>query len=129
MAKKSAISKALALVLPAGAVGASMLLAMSSAQASQAATLSQDASADKASVAERLQAIRNGVAQAAADAGESAEIDGARLEHTWWANGGFGRWRGGWGNGGWHNWRNGWNNWGNGWNNWGNGWNNFWRNF
>jgi rSAM-associated Gly-rich repeat protein len=137
MSSKNRTLKALSLVLPAGAVGASLLLALS-AQATNltAPTTTPQSLVLKPGVAARLKAIRAGVA-------ESANFDSADLLSTWWGNGGWGRWHGGWGNGGfgWHNggWGNGgWHNggWGNGgwsnggWSNggWGNGWHNFWHN-
>jgi rSAM-associated Gly-rich repeat protein len=151
MSTKSQISKALSLVLPAGALGASLLLAMSSAQAATSPGPISDDSAGESGVAARLQAIRAGVADIATPSTEgSAELDqseGGRLIPTWWGNGGWGRWHMGWGNGGWrfgwHNggWGPGWHNggwgnggWPNGWHNWGNGgwhnggWHNYWHN-
>ena len=135
MSKNDRVSKALSVVLPAGAVGASFLLALSSAQAATAPEPSSTASDERPGVAARLEAIRAGVTEVDANAGT--------LVHTWWGNGGWGRWHAGWGNGGWrwgwHNggwgnggWGNGgWHNggWGNGgWNNWNNGWHNYWHN-
>ena len=136
MSAKYPVSKALSLVLPVGALGASLLLAMSSAQAAASAVPAADP-ADQPGVAARLQAIRAGVAEIATPATEgSAQVDpiaGGGLVPTWWGNGGWGRWHPGWGNGGWRfGWHNGgWGNggWGNGgWPNWGNGWHNFWHN-
>jgi rSAM-associated Gly-rich repeat protein len=147
MSAKYPVSKALSLVLPAGALGASLLLAMSSAQAAASAVPAADP-ADQPGVAARLQAIRAGVAEIATPATEGsvqvAPIAGGGLVPTWWGNGGWGRWHPGWGNGGWrfgwHNggwgngggWHNGgWGNggWGNGgWPNWGICWHNFWHN-
>lgn len=144
MVTKNRISKALSLVLPAGALGASLLLALSSAQAAISPTPSADSTTDQPGVAARLKAIRAGVAEMASPAGEGSpqieQADSGALEPTWWGNGGWGRWHAGWGNGGWgwgwHNggWPNGWHNWGNGgwpngWHNWGNGgWHNYWQN-
>jgi len=140
MPKKNQVSKALSLVLPAGPLGASLLLALSSAQA---ATPPADTATDRPSVAARLHAIRAGIADIGAPATQgSAKLEqtgGGHLIPTWWGNGGWGRWHPGWGNGGWrggwHNggwgpgWGNGgWPNWHNGWNNWHNGWSNFWHN-
>jgi rSAM-associated Gly-rich repeat protein len=131
------ISKALSVLLPAGAVGASLLLAVSSAQATPAATASS-VSADQPSVAARLKAIRTGVTEMGTPTVPAgAEINPSRageLVPTWWGNGGWGNWHVGWGNGGR---RNGWGNggWPNGWHNggwgnagWPNGWHNFWHN-
>jgi len=127
---KNRLGKALSLVLPGGAIGASFVLALSSVPA--AASPASPAG----SVAARLTAIRAGISQLAAapEGPGSAEPGAARPPEslpTWWGNGGWGRWHPGWGNGGW-GWRNGWpnwHNWGNGWNNWGNGWHNFWHNW
>jgi rSAM-associated Gly-rich repeat protein len=143
IAMKYKVSKGLSLVLPAGALGASLLLSTSSAQATDAPDRSKDVDA-RPGVAARLEAIRAGVAEMATPATEgTAEpeaVEGAGAAPTWWGNGGWGRWHPGWGNGGWrfgwHNgggwgnggWPNGWHNWGNGWNNWGNGWHNYWHN-
>ena len=147
MSTKSQISKALSLVLPAGPLGASLLLAISSAQAATSPAAISDATAEQPSVAMRLQAIRTGIADivtpAADDSGALEQPEGGHFIPIWWGNGGWGRWHAGWGNGGWrfgwHNggwgnggwgnggWRNG--GWGNGgWPNWHNGWNNFWHN-
>jgi rSAM-associated Gly-rich repeat protein len=135
MAQWNKLFKALSVVLPAGAVGASVLLALASTDASAAVnqtTPSQDA---PQSVSTRLQAIRAGVSDMSGSASDGAGGD-AKAAPAWWGNGGWGRWRLGWGNGGgwgngWHN--GGWNNWHNGgWGNgggWNNGWHNFWHNW
>ncbi len=147
MSTQNRITKALSVVLPAGAVGASLLLAVSSAQAAPSAT-APGLSTEQPSVAARLKAIRDGVtkmgAQPIAADLQLQNDGGGELVPTWWGNGGWGRWHAGWGNGGWrfgwHNggwgnggWHNGgWGNggWGNGgWhNNWNNGWHNYWHN-
>jgi|SRR5271156_5857979 len=138
MAQSKRIFKALSVILPAGAFGASVLLALASSDAlavSSQNTTSQPASGE--SVSTRLQTIRSGVSDMTGSASDPTE-SGAQATPTWWGNGGWGRWRLGWGNGGWHNggWGNGgWHNggWGNGgWHNggWGNGgWHNFWHNW
>jgi rSAM-associated Gly-rich repeat protein len=149
MSTKNRISKALSVVLPAGAVGASFLLALSSAQAGTAPSASATSSTERPGVAARLEAIRAGISEIGNQAREGAvPIDAAKdgdgtMVPTWWGNGGWGRWHAGWGNGGWrfgwHNggWGNGgwgnagWGNggWGNGgWHNWHNGWGNGWHN-
>jgi rSAM-associated Gly-rich repeat protein len=136
MAQWNRIFKALAVVLPAGAVGASVLLALASSDAlavSNQNTASQPTAGE--SVSTRLQAIRSGVSDLSGSASDPQSD--AKASPTWWGNGGWGRWGGGWGNGGWRNggWGNGgWHNggWGNGgWHNggWGNGWHNFWHNW
>jgi rSAM-associated Gly-rich repeat protein len=140
MASNDRIGRALSVVLPRGALGASVVLALSSAQATPVAAPPTDAGDSASSgVAERLSAIRAGVSQLALLGPGTAEPqpDGSKLIPTWWGNGGWGRWHFGWGNHGfgwpnWHNWGNGWHNWGNGgngWNNWNNGWHNYWHNY
>jgi rSAM-associated Gly-rich repeat protein len=137
MSVKTQVSKALSVVLPGGALGASIVLAMmAQAPAADAAQVEQDTSG---SVAEQLAQIRSGVSALLpksdtsdqnGSADPSLQGNAAALVPTWWANGRWGRWGAGWGNGGWGNggWPN-WHNWGNGgWPNWGNGWHNFWHN-
>jgi rSAM-associated Gly-rich repeat protein len=137
MAQWNRIFKALSLVLPAGAVGASVLLALASSDA--LAVSNQTATAQPPSgesVSTRLQTIRAGVSDMTGSAGDEID-DAAKATPAWWGNGGWGRWHLGWGNGGWRNggWGNGgWHNggWGNGgWGNggWHNGWHNFWHNW
>jgi rSAM-associated Gly-rich repeat protein len=142
MAADQKISKALAALLPGGALGASILLALTST-ACEARSSQASEAAPQANVAERLAAIRAVVSDigAAATRGSSGSAefglaDAPTAEQTWWGNGGWGRWHLGWGNGGfgwpnWHNWHNGgWGNggWGNGgWNN--GGWHNYWHNW
>ena len=121
-------ARALAALLPAGALG----LSVSLASADAAATLSSDSSTtakQPGNVAERLQSIRASVSDAveqyAKDGKPFVAVD-PETQLAWWGNGGWrnGGWRnGGWGNGGWHNWGNG------GWHNWGNGWHNGWLNW
>jgi rSAM-associated Gly-rich repeat protein len=128
MAQDRRSVRALAALLPAGALG----LSVSLASADAAASLSQDNGPDAkkpGEVAKRLQSIRLSVS----DAMEKYARDGVpfvavdpETQLAWWGNGGWrnGGWRnGGWGNGGWHNWGNG------GWHNWGNGWHNGWLNW
>jgi hypothetical protein len=151
MSNKNGLSRALAALLPGGAFGASVLLALASNPSEARSSLTTD-SPPPPSVAERLTAIRAAVSNLSPDvssapqssgSGEFAAGDGARAEPTWWGNGGWGRWHFGWGNHGlgWPNWHNGgWGNggWGNGgWGNggWGNGgwhnggWHNYWHNW
>jgi rSAM-associated Gly-rich repeat protein len=135
MSVKTQVSKALSVVLPGGALGASIVLAlMSQAPAAHAAQIPSQADRS-GSVAERLAVIRSGVSSlsdgdAAAGSADLTPEGAAKLVPTWWGNGGWGRWRLGWGNGGWPNWHNGWHNWGNaGWPNWHNAWHNFWHNW
>jgi rSAM-associated Gly-rich repeat protein len=137
MAQWNRIRRALSVVLPAGAMGASVLLALASADvmaASNHSGVPQAASGE--TVSARLQAIRTGVSDFSGSASDGS-ADNAKAVPAWWGNGGWGRWRlgwgngggwhnGGWGNGGWHNWHNG--GWGNG-GGWNNGWHNFWHNW
>jgi rSAM-associated Gly-rich repeat protein len=147
MAEWNRLFKALSVVLPAGAFGASVLLALAATEASAASNSNQPTNAppptSQESVSTRLQAIRSAVSDMTGSASFDPEGD-AKATPAWWGNGGLhlgwgngGGWRnGGWGNGGWGNgWHNGgWGNggWGNGgWHNggWGNGWHNFWHNW
>ena len=112
------VIKALAALLPLGAMGVSVALAAAPARP----IAPPDAAAGN--VAGRLQAIRAAVTEITADQAGLQPGD-PDIQKAWWAN-----WRPGWFNGGWRNWRNGWNNWNNWRNNWFNGgWNNFWRNW
>ena len=99
-------------LLPAGAVGASLMLA---AAAPAAAHEEPTAATAKPRVSERLAAIRDAVSEVA-----NAQISVRPGEHepmlAWWNGGFFFR---PWGN---------WDNWGNGWQNWSN-WRNFWHNW
>ena len=105
-------ARALAALLPAGALG----LSVSLASADAAATLASDSDAkakQPGNVAERLQSIRTSVSDAVEQYGKDGKpfvaVD-PETQLAWWGNGG-------WRNGGWHNWGNGWHNWGNGWHN------------
>ncbi len=105
--------RALAHLLPSGALGLSAGLAAVDAAASTGSVEAQSLSVSK-----RLQSLRADVT----DALEHHRTDGKPFvaidpeqRLAWWGNGG---WRnGGWGNGGWRNggWGNGWHN---GWHNW-----------
>jgi rSAM-associated Gly-rich repeat protein len=108
-------------ILPAGAVGAALLLG---AAVPGVAREDPDLATDRAPVADRLAAIRQAVSEVA---GGNSRPAATGRQLAWWGNwrngGGWGAWRngGGWGawrNGGWRNggWRNG-------------GWPNFWRNW
>lgn len=105
-------------IIPAGLIGASLLLGSAAPVAANQETAGGSAAAP---VSERLAAIREAVSDAAGPAAKA----GPQL--AWWANGGWRNGGGGWRNAG--RWRNG--GWGNGWRNggWRNGWNNFWRNW
>ena len=115
----------LAALLPAGALGASILLG----SAASGATTEEPAGSP--AVAERLAAIRDAVSDLSTPAGSTAAPAAERLAWGNWGNGGIGI--GGFGIGidvpTWNNWGNGWRNWknawSNGWNNWSNGWHNY----
>jgi rSAM-associated Gly-rich repeat protein len=132
MASKGRVARALSVVFSGGALGASLVLALSSTEASaEVNPATAPPNAATGSVAERLREIRAGVddlrSQAGPGSAEPQQRDAPSAKPTWWGNGGWGRWHMGWGNGGW-GWPN-WHNWGNGWHNWGNGWHNFWHNW
>ena len=126
--------KILAALLPAGALGMSIVLGSTGAQAAREIPAGSQASlAPPAPVSERLGAIRDAVSDVVRSEGR-VPLEGTErlawgniginipLPFPFWSNGGWrnGGWRnGGWGNGGWHN----------GWHNWGNGWHNGWRNY
>jgi hypothetical protein len=111
-------AKILSELLPAGAVGMSLLLgATAPSEANRHPADSQPTAANRTGIAERLASIRDAVSDLtpsiAPGEGEQQLAWG-----NWWRNGG---WRGpGWRNGGWSNWRNGWRN---------GGWQNWWRNW
>jgi hypothetical protein len=143
-------------LLPAGVFGLSMALAPSAAKATptEGDKGRSDAEANRFSVSEELQAIRDAVDEASSEiqGGQTGAINHGDVRLAWWlnnnglgwgngglawGNGGYPAWANarpwgnGWGNGGWRNagpWGNGWHNggpWGNGWHNWRNG---GWRN-
>jgi rSAM-associated Gly-rich repeat protein len=123
MTVRSRMKQALAVLLPAGVLGISTLLATVQ---SEAASVNRKDESPIASVAERLSEIRAGVSDIEFKDRQGSVADAALLG-AWpnfgWGNGGWGwrngGWRnGGWGNGGWHNWHNGWHNWHNFWHNW-----------
>jgi rSAM-associated Gly-rich repeat protein len=134
MADWNRVLKKLSVVLPAGAFGASVLLALAASEASAASNSNPQINTPttpEQSISARLQTIRAGVSDMTGSASFDPQGD-AKAAPAWWGNGGWGRWRLGWGNGGfgWHN--GGWGNggWGNGgWHNWGNGWHNGWLNW
>jgi rSAM-associated Gly-rich repeat protein len=139
MANRKRILKTLSVVLPAGAFGASVLLALAASEASAMSnTIAKSSTTPEQSISTRLKTIRAGVSDMSGSASFDPQGD-ATATPAWWGNGGWGRWHVGWGNGGWgwHNggwgnggWRNGgWGNggWGNG--GWHNGWHNYWHNW
>jgi hypothetical protein len=110
-------------ILPAGAVGVSLLLGSTAPSANQPPVACQPMASDSDAVAERLAAIREAVSAVADTERKEANPgeDNLRLAWgNWWNNGGWGGWGrpwGGWGWPNWNNWRN-WNNWNNWWRNW-----------
>jgi rSAM-associated Gly-rich repeat protein len=126
MANDRRTLRALAALLPAGALGLSMSLAAADAKAARSAGADRP---EPASVSQRLQSIRDTVSVVVKEAAKDADDPTADrdIQLAWWGNGGWhnggwrnGGWLNGWHNGGWHNWGNGWHNggWLNGWHNW-----------
>ena len=114
--------KILSVLLPAGALGMSILLGSTGAQAAREPPAGPPSS-PVPQVAERLAAIRAAVSEVTIDGQVAPAPEGAeRLAWHNWANFGIGIPF-------WNDWHNGWknwnNNWNNGWNNWSNGWNNY----
>ena len=121
MADWNRVLRKLSVVLPAGAFGASVLLALAASEASAASNSNPQINTPttpEQSISARLQTIRAGVSDMTGSASFDPEGD-AKATPVWWGNGGWGRWRMGWGNGG--------LGWGNG--GWHNGWHNFWHNW
>jgi hypothetical protein len=118
MSRRQKYLNVLSEILPAGFVGASMLLAGVSSSANEHPALLQPRSSD--SVSERLAAIRDAVSTLTGEADSAA--NGANADQrlawgNWWRNWGWYRpWRG-WGWPNWRNWPN-WHNWRNWWHNW-----------
>jgi hypothetical protein len=114
MSLRQRYRKVLSQIMPAGAVGVSLLLgAAAPGGAAQHPVDSQLSAADRSAVADRLAAIRQAVSDVAGDAvgsrpGEQQLAWGNWWRNGGWRNGGWGNWRNGWHNGGWHNW---WHNW------------------
>lgn len=143
MTTRSRTDRALSILLRAGMLGASTVLAAAQAKSLPAAETAPAVAPDSGpSVAERLRAIRESAGSPEVAATLSIDPVEKILLAQWvnlggggvgWRNGGWNNsapWRnGGWRNAGpWRNapWANGWNNW----NNWRNGpWRNFWRNW
>ena len=114
--------KILSALVPAGALGMSILLASGGAQAAREV----DPQAGAPGVADCLAAIRDAVSAVTMPGSEAAPAAEGSERLAWhnWANFGIGipywnDWRNGWKNWG-NGWNNGWNNWGNGWNDWSN---------
>ena len=115
-------------MLPAGAVGMSLLLGPTTPSvANEHPAASQSLASDKDRLSERLAAIREAVSAVAEPDGTVAKPDNRNRQLAWgnW-------WGGGWGYRPWggynpYGYGYGWPNWNN-WHNW-NNWNNFWRNW
>ena len=117
--------KILSEMLPAGAVGMSLLLGSTPPSVANEHPAASQPSADRDRLSERLAAIREAVSVVAEPDGAAAEPDHQNRRIAWgnW-------WGGGWGYrpwGGYYPYGYGWPNWNN-WHNW-NNWNNFWRNW
>jgi rSAM-associated Gly-rich repeat protein len=115
--------KLLSEIMPAGAVGISLLLGSAiPGQAAQHPADMQPPAPGSATIAERLAAIRHAVSDVARTDIQPRKGEQQLAWGNWWRNGGWrnGGWRnGGWRNGGWGNWHNGWHNgWPNWWHNW-----------
>lgn len=111
--------RALAALLPLGALGISTALAATPAKPLSVAPGGDAAERD---VAARLAAIREAVSDVTAEQ-TGLEPEDPNIMKAWWGNWWRPRWGNwGWRNGGWPNWRNGW---GNGWPNWPNHWRNW----
>ena len=114
MSLRQKYRKILSELLPAGAVGISLLLGSTApGDANQHPAGRQPAASDLSSVSERLAAIRDAVSDVVRPVAEPREGEQQLAWGNWWRNGGWrnggwGNWRNGWGNGGWHNW---WHNW------------------
>jgi rSAM-associated Gly-rich repeat protein len=102
--------KVISQIMPAGAIGVSLLLsAAAPGEAAQHPVGSQLSTADRFTVAERLAAIRQQVSDVAPDAVTSRPGELLLAWGNWWRNGGcrnggWGNWRNGSHNGGWHYW-------------------------
>jgi hypothetical protein len=104
MTVRNRMKQALAVLLPAGVLGISALLATVQSEAS---AVNRKDGAPIASVAERLSEIRAGVSEVGFTERQGSVADAALLG-AWpnfgWGNGGGWGWRnGGWRNGGWGN--------------------------
>ena len=130
MAARNLTRRALSFLLPAGVLGASVLLASVQAAPVSAPGKSAIDGTIRQDIAERLASIREQTSLAGTSEPGTRYLEKYPLLAYWMNFGGFGWRNGGWRNGGWRNWGNGWHNWGNGWHNWGNGgWHNYWHNW
>lgn len=120
MSQRGNYRVALSRLLPAGAVGVSVLLgAAAPGNATEDPANGQPSAANQSSVSERLAAIRQAVSAAVGSESSGAKSDDSNRRLAWgnWNNWGWYRPRRGWGWPNWNNWRN-WNNWPNWWRNW-----------
>jgi len=124
MASANRYLKLVYTLLPVGALGMSVALGATPAQASAAPASPQprDATPDGTSVANQLQAIREAVSTVAQDGGLRGQTNDPNIRLAWWGNGNGRGWGNGgrdwgngggprWGNGGFHNWGNGGRHW------------------
>ena len=125
--------KIVSVLLPASALGMSILLGASGAEAARTPA-DVAGPATPTHVALRLAAIRDAVSDVMLLEGDPAAAADGSSQVAWLNGWGNGNWKNGWKNwknnwkNGWNNWNNNWNNWNNNWNNWKNGWHN-WFNF
>lgn len=118
MSLRNRYRQILAGLLPAGAIGASLLLGSAlPGRADEEPAPAQPQALVRTTVADRLAAVRGAVSDVAASTAK-ADTRALRLAWgNWWRNWGWGRPWWGWGWPNWNNWRN-WHNWPNWWRNW-----------
>jgi hypothetical protein len=118
MSLRSNYRKILSGILPAGAMGASLLLGSAAASRANDEPLDlQPRAHQPPAVAERLAAVRQAVSDvASSESARRADPEMRLAWGNWWRNwGGRPYWGWGWPN--WNNWHN-WHNWHNWWRNW-----------
>ena len=113
MSLRQKYRKVVSRIVPAGAVGVSLLLGAAAPGDAAPHTADSQLSADRSTVAERLAAIRQAVSDVVGETVRLRPDEQQLAWGNWWRNGG-------WRNGGWGNWRNG--GWRNGWHNWWHNW-------
>jgi hypothetical protein len=118
MSLRSKYRKILSGIVPAGAVGVSLLLGSTvTGLAKDEPLRGQPQAYEPAAVADRLAAIRQAVSDVADSASaRHADPDMRLAWGNWWRNWGYRPWWG-WGWPNWNNWHN-WHNWPNWWRNW-----------
>src|SRR5271155_5423931 len=97
MSIENRISKALAAILPGGALGASIVLALTAPTPADARSAAAADPTPAVGISERLRAIRAGVSEISNSSGSSGAADfesgdSGRFVPAWWGNGGWGRW-------------------------------------